>query len=122
MIARHLTAVVRQALSDRPVVLLHGARQTGKSTLVRTLADAERPVRRYLTLDDAGVLAAAHADPAGFVAGLDGPVALDEVQTARQGTQDRDGRHGARGACRGSTRPDSATIEPNSGPCSKTSR
>jgi len=100
MIARHVTAAVRQALSDRPVVLLHGARQTGKTTLVRTLADAERPVRRYLTLDDAGVSAAAHADPAGFVAGLDGPVALDEVQRvpglflAIKAAVDRDRRPG----------------------------
>ncbi len=35
---------------------------------------------RYLTLDEAGVLAAAEADPAGFLAGLEGPVILDEVQ------------------------------------------
>jgi hypothetical protein len=33
-----------------------------------------------LTLDDAAVLDAARADPAGFVAGLHGDVALDEVQ------------------------------------------
>lgn len=51
VIARHVTAGVRQALADRPAVLLHGARQTGNSTLIRTLAEAERPVRRYLTLD-----------------------------------------------------------------------
>jgi predicted AAA+ superfamily ATPase len=37
---------------------------------------------RYLTLDDAGVLAAAEADPTGFLAGLEGQVVLDEVQRA----------------------------------------
>jgi predicted AAA+ superfamily ATPase len=100
MIARHLTSVVREALADRPVVLLHGARQVGKSTLVRMLARAERPPRRYLTLDDAGMLAAAHGDPAGFVAGLDGAVALDEVQRvpelflAIKAAVDRDRRPG----------------------------
>lgn len=37
---------------------------------------------RYLTLDDHATLAAAKGDPDGFVAGLDGPVTLDEVQRA----------------------------------------
>ncbi len=37
---------------------------------------------RYLSMDDAGVLAAARSDPAGFLAGVDRPVILDEVQRA----------------------------------------
>ena len=78
MLRRHITGRLRQALSDTPVVLLHGARQTGKSTLVQRLARRGR----YLTLDDAGVLAAASSDPAGFLAGLECPVILDEVQRA----------------------------------------
>jgi hypothetical protein len=81
MIARHLTAALRDALADRPVVVLHGARQTGKTTLVQALAAGDHPAR-YLTFDDAGVLAAAQADPAGFLGGMDGPVVLDEVQRA----------------------------------------
>ncbi len=40
------------------------------------------PQRRYLTLDDPTVLAAAVADAAGFLSGLSGPVVLDEVQRA----------------------------------------
>lgn len=73
-----MSPLVLEALGDSPVVLLNGARQVGKSTLVRGI----RPDVRYLTLDDPAVLAAAHADPFGFVAGLDGPVCLDEVQRA----------------------------------------
>lgn len=73
---------LRAALADRPVVLVNGARQVGKSTLVQELAQHEDPPRQYLTLDDAAVLSAALNDPTGFVAGLDGPVALDEVQRA----------------------------------------
>lgn len=69
------------ALRDTPVVLLSGARQTGKSTLVQALAASTHPAR-YLTFDDAGVLAAARSDPSGFLAGLDQPVILDEVQRA----------------------------------------
>lgn len=82
MFRRHLEDSVRAALADRPVVLLHGARQVGKSTLVRTLAESERPPRRYLTLDDPAVLAAARNDPDGFLSGLEGPIAIDEVQRA----------------------------------------
>ena len=80
MLRRHLEPVLTEALADTPVVLLNGARQTGKSTLVQALAAAQG--RRYLTLDDRVVLAAVRNDPAGFVAGLQGPVALDEVQRA----------------------------------------
>ena len=80
MLKRHLEPLLTEALADTPVVLLNGARQTGKSTLVQALAAAQG--RRYLTLDDRVVLAAARGDPAGFVAGLQGPVALDEVQRA----------------------------------------
>ncbi len=79
MIRRNITRNLLAALSDSPVVLLHGARQTGKSTLIRHVAAGEHRAR-YLTFDDAAVLAAAKADPAGFLAGLDGPVALDEIQ------------------------------------------
>jgi len=79
MIRRNITPNLLAALSDSPVVLLHGARQTGKSTLVQHVAEKAHRAR-YLTLDDASVLAAAQADPAGFLAGLDGPIALDEVQ------------------------------------------
>ncbi len=78
---RHLAPRVREALADTPVTLIIGARQTGKSTLVRALADADHPAR-YLTFDDAATLAAAQSDPAGFVASQQGPVVLDEVQRA----------------------------------------
>lgn len=76
MLRRNLELAITAALTDRPVVLLHGPRQTGKSTL----ATAALPGARYLTFDDLTLAAAAAADPAGFVAGLDGPVILDEVQ------------------------------------------
>jgi predicted AAA+ superfamily ATPase len=79
MIRRHITDHLLQALADTPVVLVNGARQTGKSTLVQSPELAEQG-RQYLTLDDPGVLAAAKRDPNGFIAGLNNPVTLDEVQ------------------------------------------
>jgi predicted AAA+ superfamily ATPase len=79
MIRRHLTDQLLQALEDTPAVLVNGARQTGKSTLVQS-AELMKPGRQYLTFDDPGVLAAAKQDPNGFIAGLTVPVTLDEVQ------------------------------------------
>jgi hypothetical protein len=81
MIERHLRSSILAALSDAPVVLVNGARQVGKSTLVREITAGDHPAR-YYTLDDAGVLSAALADPAGFLAGTSGPIVIDEVQRA----------------------------------------
>lgn len=77
---RHTTSALEAALVDTPVVLVVGPRQAGKTTLCRLVAD--RRGARLLSLDDAATLAAASADPAGFIAALDGPVVLDEIQKA----------------------------------------
>jgi len=79
MLRRNLTDNLVQALGDTPVVLVNGARQTGKSTLVQS-TELPESGRRYLTFDDPSLLAAAKSDPSGFVAGLTTPVTLDEVQ------------------------------------------
>ena len=50
MYDRHIAPLLLEALADTPVVLLNGARQTGKSTLAQSLREATP--RRYLTLDD----------------------------------------------------------------------
>lgn len=81
MFYRNITPRLCEALGDSPVVLVVGARQTGKTTLVQGLAEAERRAP-YLTLDDSSVLSAATADPGGFLSGLSGPVIIDEVQRA----------------------------------------
>ncbi len=79
MIHRHITERLQQALADTPVVLVNGARQTGKSTLAQS-PELTSPGRQYLTFDDPGALAAAKRDPNGFIAGLNVQVTLDEVQ------------------------------------------
>lgn len=81
MIVRNITPEILTAVADRPVVLLHGARQTGKTTLVKDLAQKQHPAR-YVTLDDAAVFSAAQTDPFGFLSAFEGPVILDEVQRA----------------------------------------
>lgn len=80
MIKRNIQGRIEAALADTPVALLSGARQTGKTTLVRALADARGAA--YFTFDDVATLASARSDPAGFVGAVTGPVVLDEIQKA----------------------------------------
>lgn len=67
-----------EALADSPAVLIHGPRQSGKTTLARSVGD--RLGYQYTTFDDDVARAAASADPIGFVADLPGRAILDEVQ------------------------------------------
>lgn len=75
---RFLAPRLREALADTPVVLIHGPRQSGKTTLARDVG--ERRGYRYYSFDDDVARAAAEADPIGFVAELPDRVILDEVQ------------------------------------------
>lgn len=79
MFNRHLVNAITESQADTPVLLLHGARQTGKSTLMRSLAGGDA---RYLSLDDASLLSALRADPAGYLAANPGRLLIDEVQRA----------------------------------------
>ena len=79
MYPRHLHRLVRDMLGEFRIVYVTGPRQSGKTTLARSVA-AELNMR-YLTLDDPAVQAAAASDPFGFVRSLGGtPVVLDEFQ------------------------------------------
>lgn len=73
--------MVVEAAQDSRVVLVVGPRQAGKTTLVRDLADGALP-RTYVTMDDASARRAAAEDPVGFIARLDLPIAIDEIQRA----------------------------------------
>ena len=73
---RHIGQKIATALTDTRVVLINGPRQSGKTTLARALAGADRP---FLTLDDPTTFAAARGDPVGFLRGLDRAV-IAEVQ------------------------------------------
>lgn len=69
---------VSAALADTRVVVINGARQTGKSTLARIVA-ATFPGSEFRYLDEAPVRAAAQADPSLFVR-HNGLLVIDEVQ------------------------------------------
>jgi predicted AAA+ superfamily ATPase len=82
VLQRHIESAIEQAMSDTPVVLLNGARQTGKTTLAQAIAD--RTGAQYFTLDDAATLGLAAGDPNGFIRNLKGPVVIDEIQKAEE--------------------------------------
>lgn len=79
LLERHLAAAASMALADTRVVVVNGARQAGKSTLVHALMKGRGGEER--TLDDGSTLAAARADPNRFVR-HDGVLAIDEIQRA----------------------------------------
>lgn len=76
---RTLTDHVLACSASFGVLLVTGARQVGKTTLLRSLSE---PQRQYVTLDDPLVLALAKSDPALFVQRYAPPVLIDEVQYA----------------------------------------
>ncbi len=78
MIRRNIEARLRRAMTDTSVLLLNGARQTGKTTLAQALAAGS--ASQYFTLDDSATFALAAGDPSGFIRNLSGPVVLDEIQ------------------------------------------
>ena len=67
-----------EGLADSPVVLIHGPRQCGKTTLAQLVGKRLRYT--YISLDDDVARGAAEADPAGFAADLPQRTILDEVQ------------------------------------------
>jgi predicted AAA+ superfamily ATPase len=77
VIPRHSDKAVREALADTRVVLVNGARQCGKSTLVKQIA-SEREAE-WRDLDTALVRQGAMNDPDGFV-DFPGMMVIDEVQ------------------------------------------
>ncbi len=77
-IERTITPRLLRLASTRPVLVLTGARQTGKTTLLRRLF----PEHHYVTLDLPSEAAQAEHDPASFLARHPPPLLVDEVQYA----------------------------------------
>lgn len=78
-VLRHAHRRVSEALADTRVVVVQGARQVGKSTLVQSIAQ-ERGGWTMSTFDDQVTREGARADPTGFVADLTVPAVIDEIQ------------------------------------------
>ena len=76
-ISRHLEQSIREASRDYPVVMVSGARQVGKSTMLHHIME---PERRYVTLDDANARRLALQDPVLFFETYGAPLLIDEFQ------------------------------------------
>jgi uncharacterized protein len=74
---RYLSGRITKALKSSPVVVITGARQTGKSTLVQHLG--EHGPRLYESLDDIDTLELATTNPDALVK-REGKLSFDEVQ------------------------------------------
>lgn len=77
-IPRRALGVVEESLATFRVVVLHGARQTGKTTLARHFADRHNAT--YVTLDRLDVADALASDPATYLSISGTPLVIDEVQ------------------------------------------
>lgn len=73
---RQLTSAVTASLSSRPVTLLTGARQTGKSSLLLHML----PQVTYVTFDNILQMDAARTNPNQFLNHFDDAVIFDEIQ------------------------------------------
>lgn len=82
---RHLIPELEAAIASSRVVNLIGPRQVGKTTLVRDLFGHGR----FVTLDEAAILAAIDADPEGQLTSLmedldQAPLIIDEAQRSKK--------------------------------------
>lgn len=81
-ITRNIEQTINRISNQFKVLLLTGARQVGKTTLLKHLAQDCR--RTYVTLDDLAVRSLALSDPALFLQRYTPPLLIDEIQYAPQ--------------------------------------
>jgi uncharacterized protein len=75
---RTIEKVIINSVNDFPVVILTGARQTGKSTLLKHLF----PNYKYVTLDYPNIRSIAKNDPEMFLDNYGDVIIIDEIQYA----------------------------------------
>ena len=81
-INRHLENKVLSLSKSYSAVLVTGPRQSGKTTMLKQLAEKENIGREYVTLDDLNIREMAKNDPAMFFQLHKPPILIDEVQYA----------------------------------------
>lgn len=81
-IARHMEKRIMELSESYSAILLTGPRQSGKTTMLRSLAETENKGRKYVSLDDLATRDMAKNDPALFLQMHKPPVLIDEVQYA----------------------------------------
>lgn len=78
---RSISQCIREASGTFPCLLLTGARQVGKTTLLKSLMPEGM---KYVTLDDYVLAEQARTDPQGFLEEMGEPLFIDEIQYAPQ--------------------------------------
>ncbi|MBZ4210303.1 MAG: ATP-binding protein [Rhodoferax sp.] len=76
MISRNIAPLVQRLAKQYPVITITGPRQSGKTTLARSLF----PEKPYVTLEDPDVRHYATADPRGFLSNYPLGAVFDEIQ------------------------------------------
>lgn len=76
-VERNIKEAFERVNSFFPIVLVIGARQVGKSTFLRKVAE---PTRKYVSLDPLDIQKQAREDPRLFLANNLAPVIFDEIQ------------------------------------------
>lgn len=76
MYERDIAETLKYVSTKFPVVTLTGPRQSGKTTLVKSLF----PTKKYVSLEDFDARSFAESDPRGFLNNYSGGVIIDEVQ------------------------------------------
>ena len=78
-INRHIEDYILKASKTFPVVILTGARQIGKTTLLEHISNGERKV---ISLDNPILRKNAKEDPEKFLQTYSPPILIDEIQYA----------------------------------------
>lgn len=81
-INRHMEQYIAELSKTWSAILLTGPRQSGKTTMLRSLAEKENIGREYVSLDDLTMREMAKNDPKMFLQLHKPPVLIDEVQYA----------------------------------------
>jgi len=81
-INRHLENKIISLSKSYSAILVTGPRQSGKTTMLKKLAEKENIGREYVSLDDMSARELAKNDPAMFMQLHKPPVLIDEVQYA----------------------------------------
>lgn len=81
-INRHMEQRITELSKNWSAILLTGPRQSGKSTMLKKLAEKENIGREYISLDDLTVREMAKNDPKMFLQLHKPPIIIDEVQYA----------------------------------------
>ncbi len=76
MIARQIETQLRALVKMYPVVTITGPRQSGKTTLAKSVF----PQYQYVSLENFDIRQMAQSDPKGFLKSFPAPVVFDEIQ------------------------------------------